>query len=191
MTQDIIDSILNWDFATFYWIHIKCANSFFDFIMPLFRNPFFWSPLYLYLGVFMFLNFDKKGIIWSLFYLSTFAISDFLCASVLKPMFHRIRPCVDPMWFGVHRQIVNASTGFSFPSNHAANHFALAVFMIVTMQPFIKNIKIYAILWAATISFAQVYVGVHYPIDIIFGALLGTWIGYFTGNYFNLRNYLQ
>jgi membrane-associated phospholipid phosphatase len=186
----MLDKLLDYDYFIFAKIHAQWHNAFLDFIFPYLRNPFFWSPLYLFLVVFMFDHFGKKGLLWALFFLLSFGLGDFFSARLLKPIVHRIRPCIDPMWAGIHRHIVPDSHGFSFPSSHATNHFAMGMFIIITCGKFDFRIKYLCFIWAAAVAYAQVYVGVHYPIDVTCGAMLGCWIGYITGNYFNTKNKL-
>jgi undecaprenyl-diphosphatase len=69
-------------------------------------------------------------------------------------------------------------TNFSFTSSHATNHFSLAIFVFMTLQPLFKKYSYLFFLWAGIICYAQVYVGVHYPLDVLAGALLGLMIGY-------------
>jgi membrane-associated phospholipid phosphatase len=183
----VLKKILNWDYNTFRLIHLNGHNALLDFVLPYIRNPFFWGPLYIFIAILMYQTFGRKGLIWLLFFLITFAISDFVSASIIKPIIHRVRPCNDVMWLNHFRNLVPKSHGFSFPSSHATNHFALAVFIIITCRTFFKHIVPWALLWAGSIAYAQVYVGVHYPVDVLCGALLGTWAGYITGNYFNLH----
>jgi len=76
------------------------------------------------------------------------------------------------------RQLIDCGGGFSFPSSHATNHFAVGVYLI---NIFIKKFRWYMpffILWAGIISYSQIYVGVHFPIDVIAGGLLGSAIGW-------------
>jgi membrane-associated phospholipid phosphatase len=183
----VLKKILKWDNVAFEWIHLKGQNTFLDFILPFIRNPYFWGPLYIFIAIFMYQTFGRKGLIWMLFFIITFAISDFVSASIIKPIIHRVRPCNDAFWISQIRHLVPRSHGFSFPSSHATNHFALAVFGIITCRSFFKQVVLFALIWASIIAYAQVYVGVHYPVDVLCGALLGTWAGYITGNYFNLR----
>jgi membrane-associated phospholipid phosphatase len=183
----VLKKILNWDYIAFKAIHLNGQNAILDFILPFLRNPYFWGPLYIFVAIYMYQVYGRKGLIWMVFFIITFAISDFVSASIIKPIIHRIRPCNDGLLLSQIRHLVPRSSGFSFPSSHAANHFALAVFSIITCRRFFKNIVPYALLWAGVIAYAQVYVGVHFPMDVIFGALLGTWAGFITGNYFNLR----
>ena len=86
----------------------------------------------------------------------------------------------------VVRMIVNhCSGGNSFPSSHATNHFGAAVFFFCTLKPYIKNYGWLFFFWAATISYAQVYVGVHYPTDVIGGAIIGSIVGYLMALIYN------
>jgi undecaprenyl-diphosphatase len=83
--------------------------------------------------------------------------------------------------------IVPCGSGYSFPSAHATNHFALAVFSALTMKRLVKNIWPIAITWAALVAYAQVYVGVHFPLDVFCGALLGTAVGMITSRLYHMK----
>ena len=176
LIQHIDESIL-------YFIHITCSSSFLDAWVPLLRNPFFWSPLYLFLFIFMWKNFGIIGLWWCLFFFICFVFCDFISASLFKPLFHRVRPCNDMSLFFTIRDLVTCGNGFSFPSSHASNHVGLATYMIFTLKHKFKYIKILAILWAALVCYAQLYVAVHYPSDILGGALLGLLIGWLMSLY--------
>src|SRR5690606_32660371 len=110
--------------------------------------------------------------------LMTFGIADYTSSSILKPTFERLRPCNDPSIHSEVNTLIACGSGFSLPSSHATNHFAIAFFLITVFYCKWKPIAPLAFLWAATVSFAQVYSGVHYPADILLGAILGTCIGY-------------
>jgi undecaprenyl-diphosphatase len=72
---------------------------------------------------------------------------------------------------------VRCGSGFSFTSTHATNHFAVATFLIMTLGQSFRNIKLWLWSWASIIAFSQVYVGVHFPLDVIAGGILGIIIG--------------
>jgi membrane-associated phospholipid phosphatase len=174
------------------WLFIKVnsgmANPFFDAVMPFMRQSINWAPLYLFLGVFAVLNFKSKGLWWALFFIATVAITDMIGTRVLKHSIQRLRPCGDPDFYYRVRLVVEyCSNGFSFTSNHAANHFGLATFFYITMHHVLGKWATIGFIWASMIAFAQVYVGVHYPLDVLAGSLLGILVGTLTGRLFNNR----
>lgn len=75
---------------------------------------------------------------------------------------------------------VRCGRSYSFTSSHATNHFALAVYIFFTLGGYLRLFRWPILAWAAIVSFAQIYVGVHFPLDIIFGAFLGILIGWIT-----------
>ena len=174
------------------WLFIKLNGEFtnpvFDSVMPFMRNGMNWAPLYLFLAIFAVLNFKSKGAWWILFFIATIALTDMTGTYIFKHNFHRLRPCSDPAFFTHVRVLVNqCSGGYSFVSNHAANHFGMAAFLFITFRPFFKKWAWICFLWAGLIAYAQIYVGVHYPLDVFAGALLGLIIGTLTGKLFNKR----
>ncbi|ARS40565.1 phosphatase PAP2 family protein [Sphingobacteriaceae bacterium GW460-11-11-14-LB5] len=173
----MIESIQQFDVELFLKIHRGLSNGFFDWLMPLMRNRFFWSPLYLFIVVFCIKQYKKQGYYIIGMVLFTFAMGDLIASRVIKPMVSRVRPCNDLSLTNdiIHR--VPCGSGLSFPSAHATNHFAIAVFLICLFYSRWKPILPIGICWAFIISFAQVYVGVHYPVDVTTGALLGITIG--------------
>jgi len=189
--QDLREIIVLLDYTVWYYLNTVWHNAFLDTVIPYFRNQWTWVPLYLFLLVFMLQNFKRTGIIWCLFFLGTFAISDQLSAHVLKEIFVRIRPCNDPNLAGMVHNIVPCGSGYSFPSSHAANHFSLATFMSLTLKRFGKWISWFSFLWAALVAYAQVYVGVHFPLDVFCGGLLGIAVGIFTARIFHFKFQLE
>jgi len=176
-----------WDKWLFIEINSHGTNSFFDVILPFIRNPLYWAPLYLFLFMFVLLNLRTKGVWWLVLFLSTVALTDITGTYVFKHTFQRLRPCSDPDFFYHVRLLLKQCGGYSFISNHAANHFGMAGFFFITLGHRFKNWKWIAILWAAFIAYAQVYVGIHYPFDVLAGALLGIIFGFAIGSFFNKR----
>ncbi|MDF3078520.1 MAG: phosphatase family protein [Sphingobacteriaceae bacterium] len=180
----MLDQLLQFDQKLFHAINSGLANHFFDFLMPLLRNRFLWLPLYLFLIIFLIRNYGKRGITIIVFLLITFALCDSFTSSVIKPAVDRLRPCNQPDLKDGVRSLIACGTGYSFPSSHAANHTGIAVFLITLFWRKWKSIIPLAMLWAFSICFAQVYVGVHFPLDVLCGALIGGMIGYITGSIF-------
>lgn len=169
--------MLQLDRHLFYFINHDLTNSFFDVVMPWLRNPKFWIPLYVFIVVFCIWKYKKQGIVIILLLLATVGVADFTSASLIKYQVQRLRPCREPALAGKVISRVGCGTGYSFPSTHATDHFAMAVFLILIFCKKWRWIWFWGILWAGLISFAQVYVGVHYPVDVTAGALYGSLIG--------------
>ena len=173
-----MNQIISIDHLLFRFFNSLIANSFFDIIMPLIRFGPVWIPLYIFFGVFLIYNFRLKGLYIILFGAIAVLASDQFCAAFLKPLVHRLRPCYDPDLAGQVRLLLSSCGGqFSFPSNHASNHFTIALFLISILPHDIKWLKPLLLSWAFSVAFAQVYVGVHFPLDVICGAIIGSMIG--------------
>ncbi len=175
------------DIWLFRSIHVGWANSLLDTLCPLFRNPYFWSPLYFFLLVWMWTKYKWRGLMWCALFIITFGFCDALSASMIKPYVHRIRPCHNPALADIIRHIVNCGSGFSFPSSHASNHFGMSFFMLGSLPQIRREFKWLILLWAILVSLSQVYVGVHYPFDVFAGACLGAIIGTLNAAYWNRR----
>jgi len=178
--SSFFESLQSFDQSLFVYINRVATHPILDTLMPFFRESTFWIPFYLFLIVFVFVNFGKKGWVWLLFAFITVLLTDQLSSSIIKNWVQRPRPCADPLFSDQVRLLLDhCSGGYSFTSSHATNHFGVATFLFVTLGRFIGNWKYLIFIWAALICYAQVYVGVHYPLDVIFGALLGFAIGHF------------
>ncbi|MEJ7693973.1 phosphatase PAP2 family protein [Daejeonella sp.] len=174
----MLEQLNQLDQNIFFFINHGLSNTYFDWLMPLLRNRYFWTPLYLFMAIFFVRNFGRKGWLILIFMGMTFGFTDYLSSRILKPAFDRVRPCNNPLIKADVNNLIPCGTGLSLPSSHAANHFALAFFLITIFYTRWKPILLTTILWAFSISFAQVYVGVHYPFDVTFGAIIGGLIGY-------------
>jgi undecaprenyl-diphosphatase len=175
--MDLFEWIDTIDKAVFSAIQRYATATWLDDTMLLMRHEFTWIPFYLLMLIWVLKNARFQAITFILLTIATFAFCDFMSASVLKPFVGRLRPCYDADVAGTVRDLIGCGGRFSFPSSHAANHFGLAAFWYFAILH-LKGKRWYWIwLWAALICFAQIYVGKHYPMDILGGALLGTVAG--------------
>jgi undecaprenyl-diphosphatase len=179
------------DQQAFLIINQSLRNPVFDFIMPCLRDKYFWIPLYALLVVCVIVKYRWHGMIVMILAALTVVLTDQLASSVIKPWVQRLRPCNDALFSPQVHLLVDCGPGFSFVSSHAANHFGLAVFLIFLFGRQWNWFAPAALVWAASVAFAQVYVGLHYPFDAAAGALLGAAIGFFTGRVclYALRRY--
>jgi membrane-associated phospholipid phosphatase len=167
---ELIDRV---DKIVFLFIHHDSDQRFLDQIIPIFREASTWIPLYVLMVYYAIKIGERKAWIFILFSILTVACTDFVTASILKPFFARPRPCHDPELAGMVRNILNCGGLYSMPSNHAANHFGLAFFWYFAIE-FINGKKWgWLWVWAAVIGYAQIYVGKHFPSDILVGAVFG------------------
>lgn len=180
----MLEWLINLDYRLFTIINSDWSNSFFDFICPLLRNKYLWLPFYVFLFSFFIINFKRKGWLIIVFMIVTVTCSDQISSHVLKPAVKRIRPCNQEILAGNIRMLVNCSNSYSFPSSHASNHFAAALFLIALFAGRRKWLSILLVLWAFSISYSQVYVGLHFPLDVLAGAIIGSLIGWAGGNFF-------
>ncbi len=189
----MVSGLIEIDEYLFHLINGVWHHPWLDGIMPLWRDKYFWVPLYWFLLFFLILNFKRWGLFLFLAALVTIGISDQLSSKIIKPTVQRMRPCKTPSVNENMRLLMNCSSGYSFPSSHATNHFALAWLLVTTLGRFVRKIRIPLLLWAASIAYGQVYVGVHFPVDVIAGTLLGTAVGlgvaYLFDRFFPAENY--
>ncbi len=184
-----MEQLLTYDRQLFRLINSKWSNSFFDWLMPWLRNSNVWLPLYLFLLLFGLINYKKTGWWWVIFGACTVILTDFISSKLIKETIIRIRPCNDPSLADyIHVLVGYRPQSSSFVSSHAANHFGMAMYFYTTLRKTVGQWPLLFFLWAFSIAFSQVYVGVHFPLDVACGALIGILIGYLSGKSFN-RNY--
>lgn len=178
----MITQLASWDHDLFFLINREMANGFFDLIMPWLREAKLWIPLYL---IFLFLIIrlkKKKSWVWIIGLVLAVGASDYMASGIFKPAFERPRPCHHQ---NLEQEVIlrkhdgNCGGKYGFVSSHAANHFAIALFICLLFGCSSRAWTSYALfIWAGLIAFAQVYVGVHFPGDVVVGALIGLLIAY-------------
>ena len=179
MMPDFLTQLLTKDQALFSLINGKWTNIVFDKLMPWLRTSNNWVPFYAALLVYLFVKWGAKAWKWIIIVALNVTLTDQISSSFFKPFFHRLRPCADPAIMHKSRLLVDhCSGGFSFTSSHAANHFGLAMLVFMTLQPLFKKYTFLFFIWAAFIGYAQIYVGVHYPLDVLVGSCIGLLVGY-------------
>lgn len=170
---EFLTSIIELDKILFHYINYQWQNELFDIILPILRDKKFWIPVYGLIIVFFALERRKRAVLPILFLILTVSVTDTVSAKLVKESVQRVRPCKAELELE-KRVLVRCGSGYSFTSNHAANHFALSIFLVFLLRHEKRWIRWAIILWAALISYSQVYVGVHYPVDVLSGGILGT-----------------
>ena len=131
-----------------------------------------WIPFYLMLGGWLVYK-QKVDSLWSMAYIVvSVALADQFTSSFMKPFFERLRPCHDPAISDLVYTVVGCGGKYGFASSHASTTFALAC-SVTLLQKNRLWLSILVFCWAAVVSYSRVYVGVHYPGDIVAGAMVG------------------
>jgi undecaprenyl-diphosphatase len=156
-----------------------------DPVMYYISYRFTWIPLYAVIAVLLGIRYKWKALLILLFIILLVTLSDQLSV-LFKNYFERLRPCHEPDLQGMIHLVRGRCGGrFGFVSSHATNTFAFAIFIGMLFQDRFRMIYPVLLLWAFLNSYSRIYLGVHYPGDVISGALLGTAIAYFVNFLWN------
>ena len=172
----MIDALLYLD----HWLLLKINGlnaPWLDSTMYALTQGVYWLPLYILVIGFMIYKAHWKAISILLFLAIVIVLTDQLSASLIKPWVGRLRPSHNPELENLLHFVNNYKGGlYSFVSSHATNAFGIATFLWLILRKKINWIWI-MYLWAMVFSFTRIYLGVHYPSDILGGAVLGSILG--------------
>jgi undecaprenyl-diphosphatase len=174
----MLTSIKQWDTSLFLYLN-GVHNATWDPVMSFMSLIPVWFPLYIVLILYIIKKFRREAWLILLFATILILLSDQTSVQLFKHLVERLRPCHDPI-IAAKVHLVNNQCGglYGFVSSHAANTFAVTVF---TGKLFAnRSYTVLMVLWASIISYSRIYLGVHYPLDVLCGALLGISIGYLT-----------
>lgn len=173
----MIEFLNNLDTSVFLAINGP-HSPFFDNFMTMFTGRFIWIPMYaMVLWIFFKSCRWQAAIVYLLALIAAICLTDQTCASLIRPLVERLRPSnLDNPISEVTYIVDNYRGGnYGFPSCHAANSFALAVFLATFVKR--RSFTIFIIGWALLNSYTRLYIGVHYPGDLLVGALVGSAYG--------------
>ena len=175
------------DTSLFLWLN-GFHTPWLDKIMYWVTERNTWIPIYILLIIWLIWRYKQRaaGIIGLL--ILTILIADQTASTLLKPWVERLRPCyVSYLQDKIHLVVEGCGGKYGFASSHASNSFGLATALWLLVLKHFRYKKLWrtiTFVWAIIVAYSRVYVGVHYPLDIVAGALIGVaaayiaiWIG--------------
>lgn len=174
----MLEKLIHFDQELFLLLN-GAHNQFFDFVMYWASDKFIWIPLYLFFFYLIFKKIGLKGFYVLIAAVVLITLSDQASVHLFKDVFRRLRPCHEPLLDGMVHLVKGHCGGiYGFVSSHASNVFAIAIFMSLIFRNNYKYATLLLMLWASFVAYSRIYLGAHYPGDILGGALLGAIIGF-------------
>ena len=163
-------------------------SLFWDGVMKVYTSMVVWFPLALMLLYVLIKNNNMKDFLLLLLMIAIVAtLTDTISSGICKPFFERWRPTRDPVLMYIVDTVTETRGGkYGFTSSHAANSFGIAVFVMLLIKN--RALSISLILWASMNAFTRIYLGMHYPGDIIGGTIIGVTVGW---GIYRLYTYIQ
>jgi undecaprenyl-diphosphatase len=169
-----LQNILEIDKEFFLYLN-SFHNDFWDTIMLMVTRKETWFAFYAIIIYFFIRNYRVKSVLILLFLALTILASDQISV-LLKDTFQRLRPVHEPVLEGLVHNVLRKGGMYGFVSSHAANTFAIFIFTASVFKN--RYFSFLLFFWAVLLSYSRIYSGVHYPLDIFGGAVLGLVLGY-------------
>jgi undecaprenyl-diphosphatase len=166
-----LDSLIQADQELFLWLNGH-HTPFWDAIMVAVTYKYTWIPLYVGMVYSLYARFGARAVGYFLCIVVVVIVVDKVASGLFKPYFMRPRPCHDPGIGSLVRTLVGCGGPYGFVSSHAATGYGIAVSFNLLAESRIKMAP-WFLVWALVYSYSRIYVGVHYPLDIIVGGLVG------------------
>lgn len=176
MVYNLLSKLINFDINLFLFLN-GFHSEFWDKIMLFISGKYSWIPLYLFIVFLIFRKFKiRKSLLIILSIIVIITLSDQTSVYLFKYIFLRFRPCYNPAISDIVHTVYMPGGKYGFISSHASNSFALAFFTSLLFKN--KYYSILIFIWAVLIAYSRIYLGVHYPADVFFGAIWGVFLAF-------------
>jgi undecaprenyl-diphosphatase len=180
----MLEFLLQLDRTAFLFLN-SLHHPVIDPIMVFISGKFTWLPLYILLLVIIVKHYKWESIRILLFIALLISLSDQISVKAFKDVFERLRPCHEPELQSIIHLVTGKCGGsYGFISSHAANSFAMATFMLFALKPIYSKSGLILLIWASLVSYSRIYLGVHYPGDVLVGGIVGAGIGWILWNFY-------
>jgi undecaprenyl-diphosphatase len=174
----MLDQILHYDTELFLFLN-NLGSEQWDGFWMFYTHKFNWIPFYALLLFLLYKHLGKqKMLVLILMVIALITFTDQI-TNLFKYGFERPRPCHEQDLQGIMRIVKEGCGGrFGFFSGHASNSMAIAVFVGLLLREKYKNLIFFLLVWAAAMAYSRIYIGVHYPLDVVCGMTFGALSGY-------------
>ena len=184
----IFSFLQNLDRQLLLAINRACSPAL-DAVMVFASNRTVWFPAYALLIGWLIYYFRRRALLLLPLVIGAVALADTITSRLFKPYFGRLRPCHDAGVNALLHLPDGCGGQFGFLSSHAANSFALAAFLLIALPTGrLRGLKIGVFCWATLLSYSRVYLGAHYPSDVLGGAIVGALLGWGAATIFNYQS---
>ena len=173
----MLDQLIHYDKELFLFLN-NLGSAKWDGFWLFMTNKWSSIPLYGLLTFLTYRAFGPKRLLMSLLAIALLVLVTDQLANFFKYGVQRLRPCHDSGIIDLMRLVKSSCGGkYGYFSAHAANSFAVAIFFATLLRAKYKYMGLLLLLWASVVAYSRIYIGVHFPLDVLTGTLIGTFLG--------------